>query len=83
MDSILYRKVFTYVWPCDSMRRAEIYFEWDAKKDRFVFERCDYSGVANGAYSRDDWEFLEKLSKEIMDLEQNETTSAFCARGKS
>lgn len=70
--AILKRKVYHFVWYADSMRKAEIAFEYNPETSRFDFESCIYSGVTKGAYDFDDWQFLNALSQEILRIYQME-----------
>lgn len=70
--AVLTEKIFTFVWYADSSRRATIRFVWNPDKDRFEFKDCRFIGVEIGAYSFDDWQFLNALSAEIIRLEQLE-----------
>ena len=66
MTSSLTKKVYSYVWPKDSMRRAEIIFQ-AAAPNGFVFVECKFNGV-HTIYNRDDWVFLKDLAIEVEEL---------------
>jgi len=80
--AVLTEKIFTFVWYADSSRRATIRFVWNPEKDRFEFKYCGFitwksinsadDGVEIGAYSFDDWQFLNALSAQIIELDRLE-----------
>jgi len=63
MSSNLTTKIYTYVWPKDSMRHATITFDATAP-DEFRFTNCIFKGVGK-MYDRDDWEFIGEVAEEV------------------
>jgi len=66
MKSFLSKKVYSYIWEKDSMRRAEITFEMYSDKV-WKFKGCKYTGT-NIIYDLDDFDFLSDLALEIKEL---------------
>lgn len=63
-------KIYSYIWPKDSHRRAEIIFKLNIGEPLgFNFAECKYTGV-NRIYSLDDFEFLRDLANEILRLSE-------------
>ena len=65
MTAQLTEKIYTYIWPKDSMRYATIKFS--VADGKFSFDRCDFKCICK-IYDVDDWAFLRDLAEEIVQL---------------
>ena len=70
MNTILISKSFKYRWHKDSSRQATISFKLNYE-GKWVFDGCAYEGIRETC-DYDDWDFLHDLSKEIMELCEQE-----------
>ena len=72
MKSILKEKIYKFYWNKDTARNATIIFVFDENK--WKLGRVDYV-VMNRIYDIDDWEFLRDLAREVIRLDEEESSA--------
>ena len=73
MKAILEEKVYIFKWDKDSARQATIVFIFNDSLG-WEFSKCTYNTL-NDMYDIDDWEFLRDLAREVIRLDEEESSA--------